>query len=276
MNVLRSIRRFCTPVFAYGFASLVFAHEPVFSLGPETIWDGGWGLGGEFEFDGDKNENTSALHYEVIYGVTTDLSLSIAIPQILARKAAGATAKGLGDIQVRAKREIYRKDLLGAQHKITVIAGVKLPTGDDDARPAVGSGTTDYLLGVSYGYESRTLYQFLTARHRLNAGAGGNDPGRRFTLDGAVGYRPLQREYTQWDLVVLLEGNAEVFSGYQTGGASSAGDVNSRIMLGPSVLFSPNPRWMVKGGAQTLVFDNLGGTQDRAKNRFMFGVETHF
>lgn len=263
-------------ILAPGLIPAAFAHEPVFSLGPETIWDQGLGVEWEFEFEDEGDERTSALHYELLYGVTTDLSLSLEVPHVLAREDLGETSQGLGDIELRTKYQFFRQDLLGAQHKITGIAGVKFPTGDEDETPALGSGAPDYLLGVSYGYESRTWYQFLTARYRLGGESGDREPGDRVLLDGAIGYRPLQREYTEWDLVVLLEANAEFSAKDRISRATLADTGGERVWLGPSALFSPNPRWMIKGGVQIPVYQHLNGNQEEAEVRAVFAVETHF
>ena len=166
-------------VLAVGIPSSVAAHEPVFSLGPETIWEGGVGIETEFEFEDERGDQLSGLHYEVIYGLTSNLSLTFELPQILDLEEDGETEHGLGDIEIRAKYQFFKKDLPGAQHKITGIFGVKAPTGDDDAEPALGTGTTEFLFGASYGYESRSWYHFLTARYRLRTESGDRDPGDR-------------------------------------------------------------------------------------------------
>ena len=150
-----------------GFIPSAQAHEPVFSLGPETIWQGGIGIETEFEFEDGGGEEMMVLHYEIIYELTETLSLTLVeVPQLLERKEDGETEHGVGDIEIRAKYQFFRNDMLGVQHKMTESFGVKAPTGDHDADPNLGTGTTDFLFGGSYGYESRTWYHFLTTRYR--------------------------------------------------------------------------------------------------------------
>ena len=131
------LRRTVAIVLVLGVSSSAVAHEPVFSLGPETIWEGGVGIEMEFDFADARGDRLSALHYEIIYGVTSDLSLTFELPQILELQEDGETEHGLGDIEFRAKYQFFKKDLLGAQHKVSGIFGVKAPTGDDDAEPAL-------------------------------------------------------------------------------------------------------------------------------------------
>jgi len=110
----------------------VLAHEPVFSLGPETIFEGGFGIEVEFEFEDAKGEQLAVMNYEILYGLKDNLSLILKVPQILGREVGGETERGLGDIEFRAKYRFFKRDTLGAQNKVSGIFGIKVPTGDDD------------------------------------------------------------------------------------------------------------------------------------------------
>ena len=268
--------RIIAVVLAVGIPSSVVAHEPVFSLGPETIWEGGVGLETEFEFEDERGDQLSVLHYELIYGVTSDLSLTFQLPHILELEEEGETEHGLGDIEFRAKYQFFKKDLPGAQHKVTAIFGVKAPTGDQDAEPALGTGTTDFLFGASYGYESRSWYRFLTVRYRLRTESGGRDPGDRLFIDAAIGFRPWQREYTEWDLVTLLEMNVELEFDSELRDTTLPNVGGNTIWLGPTILFSPSPQWMFKGGVQFPIYEDLNGDQAHSEFRAVFGIEFHF
>jgi hypothetical protein len=257
----------CTPA---------LAHEPVFSIGPETIWQGGVGIETEFEFEQADGEHLSALHYEILYGLTENWSLQLSAPHILERKEAGNTERGLGDLEIRIKYQFFRKDLPGAQHKITGIGGIKLPTGDDDAEPALGTGSAGFLVGTSYGYESRTWYHFTTVRYRHRAKDGRQDPGDRLFLDAAIGYRPFQTEYTDLDAVLLLEGNYEIDFRDSLRGKRLPNTGGETFWLGPTALISPNPQWMFKVGIQFPVVQNLTGDRRRDDLRSVFGLEFHF
>lgn len=253
-----------------------WAHEPVFSMGPETIWQGGVGIETEFEFADEGGEELSVLHYEILYGLTKDLSLTLEVPQILDRQAEGETGDGLGDVEVRAKYQFFKKDMLNAQHKITGIFGIKVPTGDDEADPPLGTGTTEFPFGLSYGYESRTWYHFLTTLYRLRTESGNSDPGDRLFINGAVGYRPVQGEYTDPDVVFFLEMNAEFEFKDELRGTRLPNTGGNTIWLGPTTLVSPNPQWMFKTGIQFPIYENLNGHQEHSEFRASFGIEHHF
>ncbi len=67
------------PVVLAGAASLllvrgVHAHEPVFGIGPETIYEGGVGLEVGWDFEDEGDERTAVLETELIYGLTPRLT----------------------------------------------------------------------------------------------------------------------------------------------------------------------------------------------------------
>jgi Putative MetA-pathway of phenol degradation len=256
--------------------STAAAHEPVFSLGPRTIWEGGVGIETNYEFEDQGGEQLSVLNYEVLYGVTNDLALTFKVPQILEREVGGETEHGSGDIEIRAKYRILQFDALNASNQVSGIFGVKVPTGDEDANPALGTGTTDFLFGATYGYESRFWYHFATVRYRWRTESGNRDPGDRLFVDAAMGIRPFPTEYDQSDLVLLAEMNAEFESESEFAGQTLPDTGGDTIWLGPTILFSPNPQWMYKGGIQFPIYEDLKGDQEGSEFRAVFGIEFHF
>ncbi|MCH7471412.1 transporter [bacterium] len=251
------------------------AHEPVFSVGPETIYAGGVGIESEFEIERGDDERLLAMHYEIIYGYTKDLSLTLSIPHIIGRKLEGNTSSGMGDIQFRGKYALFKRDYLGAQDKVTAIFGVKLPTGRDTAEPPLGSGAIDVMLGVSAGHESRTWYRFATLRYLARNSSGGMSPGDRFMYDAAFGLRPKQSEYLEADFVALLELNGEYEFAGKSDGIKQADSGGNTIWLGPSALWSKR-NVMVKGGLQFPILQNLRGNQGGDDFRAVIAVEYHF
>jgi len=71
-------------------ASGAYAHEPIFGLGPHTIFKGGIGV--EAEIEGERSsgagevETEYVLQSEIIYGITTDLSATLAVPYVIERR----------------------------------------------------------------------------------------------------------------------------------------------------------------------------------------------
>lgn len=253
----------------------VLAHEPVFSLGPETIYKGGMGIETEFEFDDNGSDREQRLNYELIYGFTEDIALTLKVPQVTDKESGAQSSSGLGDIALRGKYQFFKKDTLGAQDKATLIYGLEFPSGDEDKNPALGNGAIDHLFGLSLGHESTILYGFATGRYILRTDSGSLDKGDQGLFDFAFGFRPWLRPYKSWDLVVLLE-NSYIWTGKDERG--SVGVDNSggqKLLIGPTFLWSIR-NIMVKGGVQFPVWEDLNGNQEDTDFRSIAALEYHF
>lgn len=245
----------------------LYAHEPVFSLGPETIWKNGFGIETELEFEQGPEGGDLAVHLAVIYGLTTTLSLSMEIPQIIRRWEGEKNGSGPGDLWLRGKFQLFKRDALGSSDKISSVFGVRLPTGKGDADPPLGSGTVDILLGMSGGHESRVWYYFATLRSLFRTGTGRSLSVGKFLYDVSFGYRPWRRQYLEWDLVSMLEMSGIV--------EPDDGSGTNRILFGPSGLLSYR-NVMFKTGVQFPVYRSSGGNRGEDRFRSVLAVEVHF
>ncbi|MFQ6046979.1 MAG: hypothetical protein ACE5PT_11600, partial [Gemmatimonadales bacterium] len=114
-------------------------HNPIFGLGPQTIWRGGVGIGLEGEVTratGSIEAMDRALHAELLYGVTEDLTVALALP--LAQRKSERTlapgvsqvnrdATGVGDALLRGKWRFFQRFRGATQYHAALIAGVKAP-----------------------------------------------------------------------------------------------------------------------------------------------------
>lgn len=252
-----------------------FAHEPVFSLGPETIYKGGVGIETEIEYEKSDSNREVNLHEEIIYGLREDLSLTAKLPFILDKKETDSTSSGFGDFALRGKFRFYKKDYFGAQDKAAFIGGIKFPTGDEDEKPSLGTGSFDYLLGLTAGHESLKWYYFGTVRYWINAENGTTEKGDKFLYDIAFGLRPVLKEYYEPDLVLLLELSGEYRNKDTVSGVKDDDSGGNILYLGPTFLWSYR-NWMVKGGIQLPVYQDLNGDQEDEDFRSVVAVEVHF
>lgn len=159
---------------------------------------------GEF----DSIEATFVQNVSVAYGLTDDVELGILLgyyrgtnfidAEFDGTNAESATADpaGLTDTWLSGKFRVMR----GASGHLSVLAGVKLPTGDDDdtldsfepLEPSsqAGSGSVDYRLGLAYS-------RYLTSRVTLDASSSYTlrtehedfTVGDRFEVAAALAYR---------------------------------------------------------------------------------------
>lgn len=280
MRSLAIITVFITAVLGIGAAH---AHEPIFGLGPHTIYKGGIGIEAEFEGEeasgAGEEETEFVLHNEIIYGVTADLAVTLAVPYVIERTTESGgvekSSSGLGDVSLRGKYRFWRRDAPGVQDAAALILGVKLPTGDDDRTPRLGSGSTDFLFALAAARESLTWYYFGDVRYRLNTeGGGGLEKGDRLFADLAIGIRPWPTEYYRPDLVLIAEFNWETIMRDELNGLDVEDSGGDRLFLSPSFFFTYR-NLAVKGGVQIPVYQDLNGGQPEVDYRFKLAAELH-
>jgi len=276
MNRLTVIAAVILSVFSTSGSA--FAHEPIFGLGPHTIFKGGVGL--EMEFEGEKAsgagkvEREHVLTSEIIYGFTVNLSGTLSIPYILERSSINQSS-GPGDVSLRTKYRFWRRDGVGVQDSAAVVTGVKLPTGDDGKTPRLGSGSTDYLFALTVARESLKWYYFGDARYRLNTeGGGGLRAGNVVFADFAIGIRPRKTKYLRPDLVLIAELNFESRDRNELFGVDVADSGGTRLFLSPSFFYTYR-NWALKGGIQLPIDQDLNGNQLESDYRYSLAVESH-
>lgn len=243
-------------------------HEPIFGLGPRTIWAGGYGLEIGLDRDKSKREKSWGLDYHVLYGLTANWSVTAEMHQVLT--GTGDHSPGLSDLMIRSKYRFFRNDVPGGVYHAAVLGGVELPTATAGLR---AQSSTDVFGGLSGAYEGRRWLLFLTARYRVNSeGADDVTPGNVFLYDAALGLRPVLTGYYQPDVVLMGELNGQVFGTHEKGGVDVEGSAGDRLLaaFGAWVTYR---NWAFKPGIQVPVYNDLpGGALDY---RFVVAIEMH-
>ena len=252
-----------------------FAHDPIFGQGPHTLFEGGYQISTELYSarKGDKLVNEFGI--EAKYGITGDWVAGFQLPyDIIANN--GQSSSGLGDTSIFTKYRFWRQDSLGLQQSAAISFKIISDTGNESALPALGTGTTDGVLGLSYGYESRSWYRWASVRHRQNGTTvNGLKRGNKTLVDFVVGIRPTLTKYTEPDMVYLLELNGEL---------GDKATLNNNTVLntgGDEWFISPGFMWTVhnfavRGGVQFPISSSLNGTQAKSDYRAKLSFEWHF
>ncbi|RME02018.1 MAG: transporter [Calditrichaeota bacterium] len=248
-----------------GMVNVGFSHEPVFGLGPHTIYQYGYAVGSEFE----KGELGWGHHLEVIYGLTPDWAVTVVVPYQFANDQ---RPSGLGDLVFRTKYRFFRHDFHGASLQAALHAGVKWPTGDVEKR--LGRGNRSGFVGASFGFESRRQYFFAGARVHINGSYRGLNQGEAFRFNLAYGIRPWKLQYHQPDPVFLLELNGNVLARDELNGQPLVNSGGQVLSLGPGLLFSYR-NVMLKVGIGFPVLNNLNGDQESPQNEYVLALEMH-
>lgn len=262
-------------LFVFLFGPPAFAHGPLFSPAPETIWQGGTEvtLGYRRAEAGAEREQEGFL--EVEYGLTSRWEIGVELPYV-SRHEDGIGADSVGDLTVTTKYQFWRLDLPGAQYKAAGFLRVKAPTADSDASPRLGSGSTDAIGGLAAGYESRRWYWFASGAYRLNTkGDGGLEQGDRQVLNVVGGVRPVLGEYNEPDTVLMLELNWERADRDSLNGQALAGTGGWRLFASP-VLWWTYRQAAVKAGVQIPLTNDLNGVQPSDDYRAKLELVYHF
>lgn len=257
------------------------AHDPVFALGPHTIYEGGVEI--TPEFDADQSASTRSQDLTLLktaYGINADWTAGVELPWTFKENIADQ-ANGLGDLRLFSKYRFWRKDSPGAQESVAALLKVKFDTSKrgvkstpSAAKPALGTGTTDVVLGLTYGHESLTWYRWASIRYRRNGHSGGKKVGDKVLVDLAVGIRPTMPEYLKPDMVWLLELNGEYGRSGSLDGVSLVSDGGTKLFLSPGFMWTVR-NFAVKAGVQLPVFSNLNGAQTKTDYRAKLELEWH-
>lgn len=266
--------RYLVVLIATFLYSPAWAHDPIFGVGPHVLYKGGIEISPEMHLAkaGDSSATETALNFT--YGITGDWAAGIELSYLDIDDGA-ARNSGRDDIKVFTKYRFWRHDTLGAQESAAVVLKVKLNTADDDANPALGTGTTDTILGLAYGYEGRKWYRWASIRYRLN---GTNDIGLQrgekilFDLAGGIRFKPTG--YLEADTVWLLELNGEYGDRADINGASVANTGGTEVFLSPGIFWTKR-NFAIKAGVQIPIISNLNGAQVESDVRASLTLEWH-
>jgi hypothetical protein len=185
------------------------------------------------------------------------------------------SSSGAGDLSLFTKYRFWRHDTLGAQESAAVLLKVITDTGDEHTAPALGTGTTDTILGLAYGYEGRKWYRWASARYRRNGeNQAGLRRGDKLLVDLVLGIRPRLTTYMEADTVWLLELNGEHGKRAEFGGVVRPDTGGTEWFLSPGIFWSKR-NFAVKAGVQVPIASDLNGAQSESDYRAKLVLEWH-
>jgi hypothetical protein len=239
-----------------------------------VLYKGGIEIAPEVHINEKGDEQDIDLVLELTYGLTGDWAAGIELPY--AFKEAGADeSEGLSDFSAFTKYRFWRHDTRGAQETAAVLAKVIFDTADENDSPALGTGSTDTILGLTYGYESRKWYRWASARYRFNGeNDAGLERGDKIFLDLVGGIRPTPSDYLEPDTVWLLELNGEYGQKADLNGSTLNNTGGTELFVSPGIFWTLR-NFAVKAGVQIPVYSDLNGNQDETDYRAKVVLEWH-
>lgn len=222
-------------MFVAGSAARLYAHEPVYGLGPETLPKNLNEL--EFETNLARSETGYSLAWG--YGITENWSILIEEPLIGSQNELNE-----GNIGVKTKFRIFRISAPGVMKRLTAIASVKLPTATLSEE-----NFTQAMLGIAKGYESRRWYYWADVAYSQMISSQTSVPGNHLDYDLAGGIRPVKSGYLKPDLVLLVQLSGQLTGKTKFSNKTLKQSGGNTLALAPSFLLSYR-NLMLKGSVQ--------------------------
>ncbi len=244
----------------------VLAHGPIFSFSPHTEFKGAleYHLGYQrTEVDGVSNNTYTG---EFKYGVNSNWTIGMGLPY------ENGTRSGISDFGLKTKYRFWRQAVPGALSSLTVLGTVNFNTG----ATGVGTGSTDYLAALAYGYESIKWYRWASAGYRVNTtGDAGLNRGNRLFLNLVGGWRPGIPVYTMPDTVFVVGLNAEITDRSQLNGVDLPNTGGTELFVSPGMIWTYG-HVNLRPGVQIPVYNSLNGHQPGTDFRLRFELEMHY
>jgi len=207
---------------------------------------------------------------------TGELDTTVTPPGLDTTMAGGAS--GLGDIALMGRYTFLKSETPDTTTIMAGLVGVKFATGKTDAKTAdgmnyldshlqPGTGSTDFLLGLSY---SHSLQRFSLSANLLGTittegkfGTTKHQFGNALNYDVTGKYRVAPEAFapTKPQLFVALGINGEVREREKEDGATVTDSGGNTIYLSPGLQLVLVPHWIVEFSYQHAIYHNLYGTQ---------------
>lgn len=252
-----------------------FAHGPIFSPGPETLYKGGVETHIEYHRAEKGTETENELAVAMGYGITENWLVAAELPYKYIKED-GADSDGLGNIALETKYRFWKRDALGEQESVSGFAKAIFDTANDSPDPGLSSGANDFLVGLAYGQESLIWQRWASVRYRFNGdNDAGLERGNKLFADAALGWRSAPPEYYEPDVLWVLELNGEYTERSEQSGLSLANSGGTELFISPGMFWTYRAVTL-KGGVQLPFYSNLNGNQDQSDYRAKIAFEWRF
>lgn len=251
------------------------AHDPIFGLGPHTLFKGGVEVHVGSFLDKSSRERSSDTELQLKYGITSDWVAGLGIPYVR-NSGWSETESGRGATSFSTKYRFWRKDMPGAQAATAVLGKVILDDASSGQHGQTQRDGNDYLAGLTYGYEGRKWYRWASVRHRFNNDtASGAERSDMTLLDLVIGIRPTPTEYLQPDWVWMLELNGEITENVTNLQGNNRFQIGGeQWFISPGLMFTYR-NFAVKIGLQVPIYDDVRADQQTADYRAQIEFEWH-
>ncbi len=228
------------------------------------------------------------------YGVTSNLAVFGVLPYVdksLEMTSMGVRrtreTSGIGDLTLFGRYTVFQDDIPGRTFRVAPFFGMELPTGEDDETdgfgrlpPSVqaGSGSVDPFGGLVATYLSLDFEIDAQVSYKINTEANNFEFGDVARLDASFQYRLWPRSLgsgVPGFLYGILEGNLIHQNKNRSNGAQDPDSGGTTLFLMPGLQYVTK-RWIVEGGVQIPVVQDLNGTALEKDYLVRFGFRFNF
>ncbi|MCH8026938.1 MAG: transporter [candidate division Zixibacteria bacterium] len=213
------------------------------------------------------------------YNLYSDkLQIGLILPYVnmdLHKTTGDFSSSGIGDIKLSAKYLVYQLDRKNKTVRVASKAGVKLPTGNEDTQPALGTGSTDYFFSTVAGWLEKRVGVFIEGIYNVNTSKDSLDFGNSFSYNLALGYRLLPTVYETYPSPQIngyLELNGTTVAKSEVNGAKDDNSGGTILFLSPGLQYIGGRGWLVETSFQYPIINQPNGTQLATDWTLSFGT----
>jgi len=218
----------------------------------------------------------------VPYNITSDFLVGGMIPliNVQAKSLSGSSSSfGLGDLSLFAKYLVVQIDGLQETFRIIGKGSVKLPTGNKNLTPSLGTGTIDYSLGAVGAWIGKRFGVYGDVSYSLNGTSDGYKLGNSLNYNVSLGFRALPAVYEtypteQWNLYLELNGKYTVKDEVNEQKLSNTG--GNVLFISPGVQYIPSREYILEASVQIPIHQKPNGTQLGTNLIALLGVRVLF
>ena len=228
------------------------------------------------------------------YGVTSDLAIFGIVPYVDKHldliedgEQRARSARGLGDVSLLGRYTAYARNWRGGSLRVAPLAGLELPTGEDDESDAFGrlpasvqpgSGSWDPFGGLVITYQTLDFEIDGQLVYQANTRANGFAFGDVARADASFQYRLWPRELkggVPAFLYGILEANLIHKGENHSNGADDPNSGGTTLFLVPGLQYVTK-RWILEAAVQLPAVQALNGTELEADYVVRFGFRINF
>lgn len=221
----------------------------------------------EFDQLSYKDDSFMQLVPSFIYAFSDSLSFYTGLPILLKQKKGEDTQRGIGNLFAELEYAFFNKTTPQAFTRGTILGNITFPTTHFSHSCDYQTTTTahgSFFVGATLSHTSTRWYGYLSGGARFFLEKNDVKSGSSFLYEGGIG----MNLSNPWGITALgvIEANG-ILTKKDTRDCQENNNTGSNlIFVGPSVCFTGN-RWLISGGIQVPLYQNLNGIQSETRFR---------